>query len=820
MTSLPSPTTWVEKMRMEPLSSSESRSKTARISGNNGNDSDPLQFNIASFNMLAESYLSPRSHPGLPPSYAEVAFDTLKRRQLLVDTLKRFCCPPSANKGDSQWDHVKWDILALQELDLLAPNEHVLPALSSWGYQVVRTPTDQRRDCCAVVFDTNKFRLVEYEIVKFDDLATLRTKRMVRSFLRRNCAIIAHLETRTDKPDSGNEDSNNESRSFIVASAHLYWHPGYEYVKLCQSKYLLERAHAMASRAADGDRIPTIICGDMNSKPGSIVHQFFAEGTVDARTVAPWHYFWDGDHEVIYSEEEEEKYAIDRVDGQDPILSSVGNLSQDDNDVRIGAIDSNVGNNHNVHQKVSDLQEQFCGLIVEPRTVDYDTTAESSNRNIPAASPSDLKSCEVNHDSNYTDLQATLAFRRLNNHKSPQDYQHLTPTPNVKYMLDFTLNRFTRWLRILGIDAALETDEEERERTQGQRIALFERCKKEKRTLITTSYKLLLRKDCPPGAYLLDPKSTSHLEQSLPRLLRTHGVELSPCIFLTRCVVCNGIIHPVLTDDEKRSVFLEHGAPDLVDSKDDMEVFRCDGCRQGYWWDDRPASSASRVFTQATKLFRLCLRGGVNVIHGNLVGENNIKEVMGAFDFIDVENERRYWESDRDRGEEDLAVIEWLREAKLSNPFHLRSAYCANSDGETSTFHSPRESLPFSNVTSEFVGLLDYLFYEHNKFEQAARLRVPISFREMNTYSIPRGHLLPSNIWPSDHLAVGAQLRLKEAIKSTKSMVTKEAPPSSTQMIHPTRCSCGCVPNIFSLFEMAELRKKARDTAKVTEKRT
>jgi uncharacterized protein with PIN domain len=37
-------------------------------------------------------------------------------------------------------------------------------------------------------------------------------------------------------------------------------------------------------------------------------------------------------------------------------------------------------------------------------------------------------------------------------------------------MLDFTLNRFTRWLRILGIDAALETDDEERERTQGQRM--------------------------------------------------------------------------------------------------------------------------------------------------------------------------------------------------------------------------------------------------------------------------------------------------------------------------------------------------------------
>ena len=27
---------------------------------------------------------------------------------------------------------------------------------------------------------------------------------------------------------------------------------------------------------------------------------------------------------------------------------------------------------------------------------------------------------------------------------------------------------------------------------------------------------------------------------------------------------------------------------------------------------------------------------------------------------------------------------------------------------------------------------------------------------------------------------------------------------------HPPRCACGCVPNILSMFEMAELRKQAR----------
>ena len=69
-----------------------------------------------------------------------------------------------------------------------------------------------------------------------------------------------------------------------------------------------------------------------------------------------------------------------------------------------------------------------------------------------------------------SEVEVTLASRRMSNRKTPQDYMHATPVPTVKYMLDFTLNRFTRWLRILGIDARLETNDEERERTKGQRM--------------------------------------------------------------------------------------------------------------------------------------------------------------------------------------------------------------------------------------------------------------------------------------------------------------------------------------------------------------
>lgn len=40
------------------------------------------------------------------------------------------------------------------------------------------------------------------------------------------------------------------------------------------------------------------------------------------------------------------------------------------------------------------------------------------------------------------------------------------PVKPIQYLLDYTLNRFCRWLRILGIDSVLETEEEEKLRTK------------------------------------------------------------------------------------------------------------------------------------------------------------------------------------------------------------------------------------------------------------------------------------------------------------------------------------------------------------------
>lgn len=364
--------------------------------------------------------------------------------------------------------------------------------------------------------------------------------------------------------------------------------------------------------------------------------------------------------------------------------------------------------------------------------------------------------------------------------------------------------------------------------------SIFERCRKERRTLVTTSSKLLQRKDCPPGAYLLDTKILSNLEDTLVHLLLSHGVKLQPANMLSRCVVCNGSIEQVHEEDQIQAIFLLHQAPASL--KDEiLDVYQCDGCSQGYWWCDKPNSSASRVMGRGTELLEMCIRGGVPIEEDN----------MGIFDFLDVNkirSEPEKTELEAHSLNPRLDVIEWLQTESLKNPLsNMMSAYASPADGG--------ESLSFTNVTFDFVGHLDYILHRNEQMEVVDLLYVPKSHMELNDYGIPNGHLLPSCDWPSDHLAVGCRFAFKKdpsesipseptpagyqsmplneesalsmlwcgSIESDEESDSKPAVPTVVPPPlqiptsgHGQRCPCGCIPNVPSLFEMAELRKQAR----------
>ena len=313
-----------------------------------------------------------------------------------------------------------------------------------------------------------------------------------------------------------------------------------------------------------------------------------------------------------------------------------------------------------------------------------------------------------------------------------------------------------------------------------------------------------MRKDCPPGTYLVNPRSHADLEAALVHILNLHGITLQPSTFLTRCVVCNGLIIEVLDRKDKKAVFEQYGSPDL---SDELEAFRCNKCGQGYWWSEEENTSASRVKDAATHLLRTCIRGGVPV-----------SQHLGTFDDIDVEEEKRIGLEENESKLESSGrsgvdvVLGWLKESQLRHSFKLKSAYALEGVESFDEFHT------FTNVTSDFVGALDYIFFEPDQLEQMGRLWIPTKFRQLNVKGVTNGHLLPSDVWPSDHLAIGAQFRTqsKEANQSNVGGGLSSAYVPSNISLLP-ECDC-CERPILSLFQMAELRKRARAKKKIEEK--
>ena len=565
-------------------------------------------------------------------------------------------------------------VICLQEVDLADIGRY----LERHGYAAVETPRTKgggaggRVDSVTCFVYQRDWEILAQQLIRLDDLATLMSDNSVsdgnnesdnikingshndserssasrhvleglqQTLLRRNVALLVRIRSK-----------HNPQRTVVIATAHLYWHPGYDYVKLCQAHYVLLRAKAFLQR----DDEPFVFCGDLNSKPQGAAYTYLVRGVMNGKLVAPWY------HQVQLGDA-----ALNVADGS----------AEDDDD-------------------------------------DIHSLADRMTRELSLSSD----------DSWNTPFE-----------------------PRVRYMLDNTLNKLCRWLRILGQDAALESDVEERLRTQEAIFGIFDRCKDERRTLVTSSRRMLSRRDCPPGAYWLSPKLLNDLELALVHLLLTHGVVLDPSKFLSRCVVCNGSIVEVQDAEKKKKILHSYDAP--YESVANLEVCECDGCQQGYWWCDQPTSSASRVKNAAINMFELCLRAGVPC-----------SDDLGMFDCVDVNATREQgWDMHRAGSEilqQKLQVVEWLKDQRLACPFQLTSAYRRLEEPVGATIN---ECIPFTNVTDTFVNVLDYIFY-NDAIKITHRLSLPTSFKALNPLQVPQGYLLPSDVWPSDHLAIGDTL--------------------------------------------------------------
>jgi mRNA deadenylase 3'-5' endonuclease subunit Ccr4 len=208
-------------------SSNRNRNKSA--------SKDDNSFSIISWNVLADSYCSYRSHHHLPMKYQRHVFDRRQRQHHVRQTLRRFAST------------LEVDLITLQEVD--APLE-IPQCMSQLGYSGVETPTcpagrDGRVDSCACYYRTDDWRCIQNKVLRLDDLSTLCSKGekagtsslmastsnlqgVQSTFVRKNVALLVKLENK------------HNNRRIVVAVVHLYWNPNYDYVKVRRTSYVWE----------------------------------------------------------------------------------------------------------------------------------------------------------------------------------------------------------------------------------------------------------------------------------------------------------------------------------------------------------------------------------------------------------------------------------------------------------------------------------------------------------------------------------------------------------------------------------------------------
>lgn len=157
----------------------------------------------------------------------------------------------------------------------------------------MRDDEKRRVDGCATFYKTNKYTLIEKQLIEFNQIALQRpdfkkTEDMFnRVMTKDNIAVVTLLE---------NKDSGSR---LVVANVHIHWDPEFRDVKLVQVAMLMDELEKITDRFAkfpaklnvaegyppapkytSGTQIPTMICGDFNSEPGSGVYDYLSIGAI------------------------------------------------------------------------------------------------------------------------------------------------------------------------------------------------------------------------------------------------------------------------------------------------------------------------------------------------------------------------------------------------------------------------------------------------------------------------------------------------------------------------------------------------------------
>jgi len=95
-----------------------------------------------------------------------------------------------------------------------------------------------------------------------------------------------------------------------------------------------------------------------------------------------------------------------------------------------------------------------------------------------------------------------------------------------------------RWLRAVGVDAEFFNDRD------GGMEDLFATAIREQRVLITKRQAVIDRRHCPSHCYLISQDNRKDNSKVFKEIIEAFGFEVDWSTQFTRCVACNGSMHP------------------------------------------------------------------------------------------------------------------------------------------------------------------------------------------------------------------------------------------------------------------------------------
>ena len=293
---------------------------------------------------------------------------------------------------------------------------------------------------------------------------------------------------------------------------------------------------------------------------------------------------------------------------------------------------------------------------------------------------------------------------------------------DVKVACDFNLNRLCRWLRLCGVDTIIETVEQADRRCKGEDVEIATIAATEGRLLVTASKQFVQRREVMHLHYV-HVTSTLSTEDAFLRVVKEARAKLTERDALSRCVRCNGVIGEA--NPTRAAVLRSKDVDHKIPHDPQVQLFECAGCSQIFWWSDRGTSSAARAKDLADRLRRLS----------------------------EEETSDPTFEEDDDDDDDPPASSDDVVRSLVTGLSHdlgkLRSAMPI---GERNGV--------VSNYVPDFKGQIDYLLYSEDSWILQRRRKLPT--RSDLQHALGKNIFLPCRAWPSDHIAVVADLLLVE----------------------------------------------------------